>query len=454
MDKNSYFRVLDYGFIGLIDWMGDDKAIESAARVSYGGHKDDDDNRTPEQTRSLLRYMLRNKHTSPFEMAEVKFHISLPIFCMRQLIRHRTACLTGDNQLYLENNLVTIKDFYDDWQRTCKIYGRERIRCLNIDKQPSLTKVTDIWCNGKKIVYKITLSNGYELTLTKDHQLLTTHGWLKLQDIPIYEQCGIYIYSIFHSSVCIFPIVKIEYIGEELTYDLSVEDEAHNFICNGIVTHNSVNEISGRYSQLPEVFYSPEEWRYQSITNKQGSKGVVDNQIDELKLTRWSNNTRSTFSHEYNQMLEMGVAKELARIDMPVSIYTQIYWKIDLNNLMRFLMLRLDKHAQQEIREYAKVIAYIMKSLYPITYEAFEDYIHYSKSFSRQELNLLFYCYQNDIDIYTLSSKEIFDLHYGLSQREADELVDKLLPPTEEVIVDFPAYSYSELQSLLNKVSE
>jgi thymidylate synthase (FAD) len=96
-DKN-YKKVLDFGFVGVVDHMGTDESIVRAARVSYS-----QGTKTMRDNRALIRYLVRHAHTSPFEMNEIIFHLKLPIFVMRQLVRHRTACLTGDNLLYFAN---------------------------------------------------------------------------------------------------------------------------------------------------------------------------------------------------------------------------------------------------------------------------------------------------------------------------------------------------------------
>jgi thymidylate synthase (FAD) len=233
------FPVLDHGFVRLVDLMGDDSSICQAARVSYGkGTK------TVREDRTLLRYLMRHLHTSPFEMVELKFHIRLPIFIARQWIRHRTA---------------------------------------------------------------------------------------------------------------------------------------------------NVNEYSGRYSEMTDEFYIPElsQIRTQSEVNKQARSEV---EFDITKAEEITSNMRKSQEDsysEYKSYVDEGVAREIARINLPLSSYTEWYWKIDLHNLFHFLKLRLDHHAQYEIRVYAEVIANILKQILPMSYEAFEDYILNSVTFSSAELSLL-----------------------------------------------------------------
>tara|TARA_B100000242_G_C43023550_1_gene476489 strand:- start:684 stop:1604 length:921 start_codon:yes stop_codon:yes gene_type:complete len=239
------FSVLDHGFVRLIDYMGDDSSIVQAARVSYGkGTK------KISQDKGLINYLLSHRHSTPFEMNEIKLHIKLPIFVARQWIRHRTA---------------------------------------------------------------------------------------------------------------------------------------------------NVNEYSARYSVLDNEFYIPEKRniKSQSKINNQGRDSEVKNsdQIKKMLLT----NSKKNFEI-YNLLLnedkhgnvitkeKEGIARELARMVLPLNTYTQWYWKIDLHNLMHFLSLRFDKHAQYEIRVYAELILKIMKKWVPHTYDAFVKYRLSGMSFSKDGL--------------------------------------------------------------------
>lgn len=234
--KGKVFKVLDHGSIELIDWMGDDSAIVSAARISTGGST-----KTPEEDARLIEYLLSNWHTSPFEMCEIKLRLKMPLFVCRQWQRHRMA---------------------------------------------------------------------------------------------------------------------------------------------------SINEFSGRYSEMPDEFYIPESFRTQSKINHQCSEGTLDNGTNEnLNLTTqvFTEDTYKLYRH----MLDKGVSREMARIVLPVSTYTQFIWKIDLHNLLRFLKLRMDPTAQEEIRVYADKIWEIVKVWVPATAKAFENYQLNSVSFSGDEMEFL-----------------------------------------------------------------
>ena len=220
----------EHGFIALVDAMPRlvpegqtaDSAIVQSARVSYG-----QGTKMVSEDRGLVRYLMRHRHSTPFEMVEFKFHIAMPIFIARQWIRHRTA---------------------------------------------------------------------------------------------------------------------------------------------------NVNEYSARYSIMPDRFYRPDidNVRKQSKTNRQGGEGPIDagTAEDFLKLLE---NAEANYQ-KYLELTEKGVARELARAVLPVSVYTEWYWKCDLHNIFHFLSLRMDPHAQIEIQDYAKAMYELIKPIVPVACEAFEDY--------------------------------------------------------------------------------
>lgn len=233
------FPVLNDGFVCLVDVMGDDSSVVQAARVSYGeGTKKVSDDRT------LIRYLLRHRHTTPFEMAEIKLLVRVPMDCWRQWIRHRMA---------------------------------------------------------------------------------------------------------------------------------------------------SVNEYSTRYSVAIDSAQSTpaEAWRTQAEQNRQGSGAPLPTQIGE-KLTAEEQHLHDESRRVYEARLEAGVAREQARKDLPLATYTEAYWKIDIHNLLHFLALRMDSHAQEEIRLYATTIGReILRPLFPVVWEAFEDYRMGGSSLSRLEQQVI-----------------------------------------------------------------
>jgi thymidylate synthase (FAD) len=186
-------------------------------------------------------------------------------------------------------------------------------------------------------------------------------------------------------------IARIEYAGEEMTYDLAVAGPCHNFVANGFIVHNSVNEMSGRYSILPEEMYLPDDTQisFQSSDNKQGrSAAPVDPALRARVRDLLLAGQREAYAG-YQELLDAAIARELARIALPVAVYTEWYWKINLHNLFHFLELRADAHAQYEIRVYAEAICLIAQRLAPVAYEAFEDYIRQAVRLSRVERRLV-----------------------------------------------------------------
>jgi len=164
------------------------------------------------------------------------------------------------------------------------------------------------------------------------------------------------------------------------------------FVARQWVRHRTanINEYSGRYSLMPLLFYTPQrdDFAKQSTTNNQGRAGEAEAEVYAATVARW-NALRGEASDLYTSMLQEDVARELARIDLPLSTYTQWYWKIDLHNLLHFLTLRVDEHAQYEIREFARVMAGIVKRVAPLSYEAWIDYDLCGTSLSRGDREAL-----------------------------------------------------------------
>ncbi len=207
------------------------------------------------------------------------------------------------------------------------------------------------------------------------------------------------------------------------------------FVARQWVRHRtaSVNEYSGRYSLMPLLFYKPElaEFALQSATNRQGRDlGSADVALYREAMARWER-TRAAAADDYRWLVGEDVARELARIDLPLSTYTQWYWKIDLHNLLHFLTLRVDPHAQWEIQQYGGVMAGMMKRVAPLSYEAWIDYDLCGTRMSRGELlalSQLVEPFEGGVRLRTgRESVSRDDLRqYGLSPSEIEELGEKL----------------------------
>lgn len=278
------------------------------------------------------------------------------------------------------------------------------------------TGIADIWQSGVKPVYRVTLDNGYQIKMTDEHRCLTQQGWMTLAgatglkrtargavtwntDAPAFAVNGtlqrvenvaslppsLYAtknFKIKHTARvatrlmrAYSPIAKIEYAGEEMTYDLEVTGEFHNFVANGFVVHNSYNEISYRYVEVKDEFYVPSELRAQDAKNKQASFAGSFNEDETRAGQELIGEAYREAYARYLKLLEMGVAREMARIVLPVGMYTQFYVAYNARSLMNFVRLRMGEGAQTEIRLYADAMNRIFKQLMPWTHEAFEKFV-------------------------------------------------------------------------------
>jgi thymidylate synthase (FAD) len=208
------------------------------------------------------------------------------------------------------------------------------------------------------------------------------------------------------------------------------------FIARQWIRHRTanVNEYSGRYSLMPMLFYQPDaaQLQTQSRRNNQGRSGQpVGPDVHAEALRRWESIRRES-TEAYTWLTTHEVARELARIDLPLSTYTQWYWKIDLHNLLHFLTLRVDTHAQWEIQEYGRVMAGMLKRVAPLSYEAWIDYDVRGTHLSRGELESLRELVRVDADGLSATAGRLdrpaLEKH-GLARREIDELYAKLVAP-------------------------
>lgn len=165
------------------------------------------------------------------------------------------------------------------------------------------------------------------------------------------------------------------------------------FVARQWVRHRTarLNEISGRYSIMKDEFYlpNPEDLSYQNTNNKQARAEEKLPEAEALAIQTEMHEDQKFLYQHYEQMIEKGLAREIARANLPLSLYTEWYWQIDLHNLLRFLELRMDSHAQYEIRVYAEAMAKCAKAVAPLAYEAFEEHVLNSVRFSRAECHAL-----------------------------------------------------------------
>jgi flavin-dependent thymidylate synthase len=421
-------KVLDDGFVRVIDYMGADESIVQAARVSYGRGT-----RKLHEDRGLIRYLMRHWHTTPFEMCEIKLHVRVPMDCWRQWIRHRSACLAEGTEVFCDlrdedpgTARSVVKLRIEELYRRRGRLGHLNVRQVAEDTlRLQHTRIVDVFRNGRKPVFAIILEDGKRIEATRDHRFLFADGWstpgercgLREESGIAHWDCGdhsLYVNGRQHElaepvptiplepsswplatrtvrSAKLVRIERFEYVGEKETYDIEVEGPFHNFVANGIVTHNSVNEYSTRYSIAIDASQrtSDNEWRQQSSDNRQGSAGALD-AVQGRMLSDREAELQDFARAIYQERLDLGVAREQARKDLPLSTYTEAYWKVDLHNLLHFLRLRMDSHAQQEIRDYATVIGdQIVAKWCPFAWEAFLDYQFHSVGLTRLEQSVI-----------------------------------------------------------------
>ena len=196
------------------------------------------------------------------------------------------------------------------------------------------------------------------------------------------------------------------------------------FVARQWIRHRTanVNEYSARYSVIEDEFYvpKPDQVLYQSASNKQGRGGEAPPEDLREDFRKTLELTQKQSYAEYQNYIDKNLTRELARIHLPVSVYTQWYWKIDLHNLFHFLRLRTDDHAQYEIRVYAEAMTEIVRQITPLAYEAFEDYTLNAVKLTKPELKLL----QGALGAVECEDAEAEAA--GLSRRELRELRAKL----------------------------
>ena len=430
-------QVLDHGWVRTIDYMGDDAAIVQAARVSYGkGTK------SVSQDEGLIRYLMRHWHSTPFEM-----------------------CLSGDTKVpHFSPDGVTVKTYtMKELSDAFEQGGKEnswvkllKIRTVNPKTGVvTATKIKRAWKTGMKKVYRIVTEQpfGRSITLTNNHPILTPKGFRSIEDGLSVGDEIMHTRSRLEKAVPA-KIVSITCVGVQPVYDLEVEDPNHTFVAEGIVVHNcelklhvklpifvarqwirhrtaNVNEMSARYSILDNEFYipAPHDLAAQSQVNNQGRGTVLTGNEAQTVLDMLRDEAARSYSTYEELMREdpeagkLGLARELARMNLPTNIYTQWYWKVDLHNLFHFLRLRADAHAQFEIRAYAEVICDIVKSWVPLAYRAFEDYRMNAVTLSSMEIEALreyFAACQPDRE------HDGWPEPKGLSERESGEFFRKL----------------------------
>jgi len=229
----------------------------------------------------------------------------------------------------------------------------------------------------------------------------------------VHEDRGLIRYLLRHAHTTPFEMVEFKF-----------HVKLPIFVARQWIRHRTanVNEYSGRYSEMKDEFYvpAPDQIRAQSTSNKQGRAEDAFAPEESERIRTMMSDTQDSLYAEYQELLGTNLAREIARINLPVSNYTEWYWKIDLHNLFHFLRLRMDAHAQYEIRVYGEAMAEIAKAVVPAAWEAFEDYMLHARRFSRKELVAL------RAMLSTMTPEPATLEAAGLKGREADEFLTKL----------------------------
>ncbi|HLP27709.1 MAG TPA: FAD-dependent thymidylate synthase [Candidatus Didemnitutus sp.] len=229
----------------------------------------------------------------------------------------------------------------------------------------------------------------------------------------VHEDRGLIRYLLRHAHTTPFEMVEFKF-----------HVKLPIFVARQWIRHRTanVNEYSGRYSEMKDEFYvpAPDQIRAQSTSNKQGRAEDAFAPEESERIRTMMSDTQDSLYAEYQELLGTNLAREIARINLPVSNYTEWYWKIDLHNLFHFLRLRIDAHAQYEIRVYGEAMAEIAKAVVPAAWEAFEDYMLHARRFSRKELVAL------RAMLSTMTPEPATLEAAGLKGREADEFLTKL----------------------------
>lgn len=229
----------------------------------------------------------------------------------------------------------------------------------------------------------------------------------------VHEDRGLIRYLLRHAHTTPFEMVEFKF-----------HVKLPIFVARQWIRHRTanVNEYSGRYSEMKDEFYvpAPDQIRAQSTSNKQGRAEDAFAPEESERIRTMMSDTQDSLYAEYQELLGTNLAREIARINLPVSNYTEWYWKIDLHNLFHFLRLRIDAHAQYEIRVYGEAMAEIAKTVVPAAWEAFEDYMLHARRFSRKELVAL------RAMLSTMTPEPATLEAAGLKGREAEEFLTKL----------------------------
>ncbi len=398
MGQEERIDVLDDGFVRLDGAMADDLSVVNAARVSFGVRKQEMD----ERDAGLIRFLMRESHGTPFEHNAFRFHVRCPIFVAREWFRHRVGCLAAETRIAFARPTERadevwtrhIADLHADWAAGDRAELADApLRVLD-EAAGSFTvgRIADVVASGVRPVYDVALADGKRIAMTADHRVLTPRGWQTLREAVGLVGSGERAVATRPVDLLVNGVVappapgrhgfrllahpvavqRVVHRGDEETFDLCVEGPWHNFVANGIVVHNSFNELSGRYTELPDAFYVPSPEDVRTQVGKPGAYTFETLPDDVAEATRGRMSDAYAAAYEtYRGLLDDGVAKEVARAVLPVGIYTEFWWTLNARSVMHFLGLRNAETAQREIRRYAEAVEQLFSTRMPVTHAAF-----------------------------------------------------------------------------------
>ncbi len=345
-----------------------------------------------ETAEKLIRYLIKHEHWSPLEMVNVCLEIETTRDIARQILRHRSFsfqefCVEG-NQLitFLSDNKideVKISDLYEKFQNTLDWNNSKNFVLVYDEKSKELfpTKIKEIFDTGIKPVFKMTLENGKNITCTENHKLLTFNGFKELKDISIdLDLIGTNFGITQHEGSVLLNskqinvdskytveyerIKSIEYVGLAQTYDMEVDHVNHNYVCQGIITHNSQ-----RYADPTQLGFEIREARLQDNKNRQNSIEFDD----EFLKKEWEQKQEmlvESIQSLYSWAIERGIAKEQARSILPEGITkSRMYMNGTLRSWIHYIQLRSGNGTQKEHRTIALECAKAISPIFPMISE-------------------------------------------------------------------------------------
>ena len=320
----------------------------------------------------LINYLIKHKHWSPFEMVDFTVEIKTTRGIAAQILRHRSFsfqefCIAKDSLITLyypetkNFKKITIENLYKRYKSS--YWNRFKTPKVKVYDEKSKTfisaEIKEVFQTGIKPLYEIKLANGKSIKSTLEHKFFTKNGFSELANLQIGDYIAVngvpcYENTKSKKTIGFSQIISIEYVGDDMTYDLEVNHVNHNYIANGIVTHNSQ-----RYSKATKIIVP--ELRQSGATNRQSSLEPINNDELNSKVKAYLEISKVL----YDELIEKGVAKECARAILPLNTETTLFMKGSVRSWIHYLQIRCEDATQLEHRLIALEIKEIFKTLFP-----------------------------------------------------------------------------------------